>query len=143
MAQPQRLVLVHVADVHVAHALDLVGIGVLAALAQQGDQFGIGREVVLDDLLLTAVDDDDLVSSTGQALFDDVLDGRTIDDEQHFLRLCFRGRQKPRAEPCSRNESLHDDPSLYRIGECCPYYATGTPPANAPGPAAEPWRRTR
>ena len=107
VAEAERLLLVDVAHVHGPDALDLVGVGVLAARAEQRDQLGVGREVVLDRLLGPAVDDDDLVRCAGEPLLDHVLDGGTVDDEQHLLGLRLRGRKEAGAESRCGDESLH------------------------------------
>ena len=107
VAQAQRLVLVDVAHVVGADLLDDVGVLVLAALAQRRDQLGIGAEVVLDRLLLAAVDDHDLVGGRGEPLLDDVLDDGAVDDQQHLLGLRLGRREEPRAQARGGNESLH------------------------------------
>ena len=103
MPQPERLLLVHVAHVIVANALHLVGVSILAARAQRGDQVGIGREVVLNRLLGAAVHDDDLVGLRRQALLHHILDDGAVDHEQHLFRLRLRGGKEARAQTGSGN----------------------------------------
>ena len=117
MPQAQRLVLVHVAHVVVAHALHCVGIRILPAGAQQLHKLRVRREVLLDGLLLAAVDDDHLVGVRREALLHHVLDGRSVDYQQHFLRLRLRGGQEARAEAGSGNESLHGHTFLCNVRE--------------------------
>ena len=114
MSQPQRLLLIHVADRQVADIFHRIGIGILAALAQKRHQLRVRRKVVLNGLLLAAVDDHDLISAGSQTLFHHILDGRAISRlifhivlrsgrvNIHFdilrlhihLLLCIRSRQR-------------------------------------------------
>ena len=110
MSQPQRLLLIHVADRQVADIFHRIGIGVLAALAQKRHQLRVRREMVLNGLLLAAVDDHDLISAGSQTLFHHILDGRTIHHQQHFFGLGLGGRQKAGTEPRRGNECLHRAP---------------------------------
>ena len=113
--QPQGLFLVHVAHRVAAHGLHSVGVGVLAALAQKRHQLGVRREMILDGLLLAAVDNDHLVGRRCQALLHDILNGRPIHHQQHLLRLGLGGRQKAGAKPRRGNESLHVSAFLFVV----------------------------
>ena len=110
MPQPQRLFLVHVAHGQIADVLHRVGVGVLAALAQKRHQLRVRREVVLNGLLLAAVDDHDLISAGSQTLFHHVLDSRAVHHQQHFFGLGLGSRQKAGTEPRRGNECLHRAP---------------------------------
>ncbi len=54
--------------------------------------------MILDDRLVAAGDEDEMLDAGLARLLDDVLDDRPIDDREHLLRHGFGGRQKPRAE---------------------------------------------
>ena len=71
--------------------------------------------MVFDGLLVTTVDDHDLVGGGSKALLDDVLDNRPVDDQQHFFRLRFRCRQKTRAHAGCRDKCLHAPSSFVRV----------------------------
>ena len=65
-------------------------------------------EVILDGALAVAADDEDLLDAARERLFDDVLDGRLIDDWQHLLRRRLRSRQEARAVACCWNDRFSD-----------------------------------
>ena len=106
VAQAQRLVLVNIGNVEVANTLDLVGVSIFAAGAQRCHELRIGREVLLDGLLVAAVHDNDLVGARRQAFFDHVLNNGAVDHEQHFFRLSLGGGKEARAHARSGNQSL-------------------------------------
>ncbi len=56
-------------------------------------------------------------ASEREALLHHVLDGRSVDYQQHFLRLRLRGGQEARAEAGSGNESLHGHTFLCNVRE--------------------------
>jgi hypothetical protein len=62
-----------------------------AALLQRAFQLGADVEVVFDGGLAAAGDDDNLIASGCQRLFDTVLDDRFIDQRQHFFGDGFGG----------------------------------------------------
>ena len=71
---------------------------VLAAPLQRVLEF-VGRiEMVLDDALVAAGDEDEMLDARLARLVDDVLQDRPVDDGQHFLRHGLGGRQKAGAE---------------------------------------------
>ena len=55
-------------------------------------------EMVLDDALVAARDEDEMLDAGRARLVDDVLDDRPVDDGQHFLRHRLGGGQEARAE---------------------------------------------
>ena len=55
--------------------------------------------MILDDALVAAGDEDEVLDAGLAGLVDDVLDQRPVDDRQHFFRHGFGGRQEPGAEP--------------------------------------------
>ena len=65
-------------------------------------------EVILDGALAVAADDEDLLDAARERLFDDVLDGRLIDDWQHLLRRRLRRRQEARTVAGRRNDCFSD-----------------------------------
>ena len=107
MAQSERFVLVYIRNIEIARMLYRIREGVFALRAKRCDQLRVGREMLLDGSLLATVDNHHFVSPRRKALFDHVLDGRTVDDEQHLFRLCFRGRKETRAHARCGNQSLH------------------------------------
>jgi hypothetical protein len=68
----------------------------------------IAVEVVLDRVLTAAGDDEDVVETRRNRLFHHVLDGRFVDDRQHFLRLALRHRQEPRSEAGRGDDGFRD-----------------------------------
>lgn len=63
-------------------------------------------EVVLNRSFAFARHDDDVFHTRFHRFFDDVLNGRFVDDRQHFLRHRFGCRQKTRAESCGGYDGL-------------------------------------
>ena len=55
-------------------------------------------EMVLDDRLVAAGDEDEMLDARLARLIDHVLDQRPIDDRQHLLRHGLGGRQEPGAD---------------------------------------------
>ena len=79
----------------------LIALGLERALKVPG-----AVEVVFDDVLARRHDDDDLVEARLNGLFNRVLDGRLINDWQDRLGLRLRGRKKPRAVACRKDDGL-------------------------------------
>ena len=65
------------------------------------------REVVLDDLLLVARADDELVEPLGGESFHDMPQDRPSADLHHRFRFDNRLLADPRAEPAGQNHDLH------------------------------------
>lgn len=107
MAQTKGLFLVHIAHVQIAHVLNRVGVLALPSLTQQRNQLGIRREVIFDGLFLAAIDDNHLIGGAGKALFNDILNRRAIDHQQHLFGLSLRGGKKTGAQTRSRDKCLH------------------------------------
>jgi hypothetical protein len=57
-------------------------------------------EVAINCLLASASDDENIVDTGLNCLFNDVLDCWLVQYGHHLLRLCLRHRQEPCAEPC-------------------------------------------
>ena len=71
---------------------------VLAAALQRVLEF-VGRiEMVLDDALVAAGDEDEMLDARLARLVDDILQDRTVDDRQHLLGDGLGRRQKAGAE---------------------------------------------
>ena len=62
--------------------------------------------MILDDALVAAGDEDEMLDAGFARLVDHVLDDRPVDDRQHFLGHRLGGRQEPRAEPGDRKDCL-------------------------------------
>src|ERR1035437_1575811 len=63
-------------------------------------------EVILDRPLLAAGDDDDLLDTGLDRLFDAVLDDRLVNEREHLLRLCLGGREEAGAPARRRKDRL-------------------------------------
>ncbi len=70
----------------------------LAALVQRVLELVLPVEMVLDDALVAAGDEDDVLDPGGARLVDHVLHDGPVDDGEHFLRHGLGGRQEARAE---------------------------------------------
>jgi hypothetical protein len=64
--------------------------------------------MVLDDVLVSPCDKDEVLDAGLSGLVDNVLDERPVNDRQHFLRHCLGGREKSGAEACDREDGLAD-----------------------------------
>jgi hypothetical protein len=71
-------------------------------------QFDLAIEMVLDDVLITPCDKDEVLDAGFAGFIDDVLDERPVNDRQHFLRHCLSGWEKSGAEACDREDGLAD-----------------------------------
>ena len=79
----------------------------LLALAGEGiEQLHGAVEMVLDDGLAPAGDEDELLDARRRRLLHGVLDERPVDDRQHLLRQHLGGRQHPGAEAGHREHHL-------------------------------------
>ena len=82
-------------------------------------EFRGGVEVVFDSPLGVTGNDQDLLNAACFDLFDDILDGRFVDDRQHFLRHGFCFRQETGAKAGGRNDGfsdfLHDNSPSYEF----------------------------
>ncbi len=109
MAEPKRFPLPRVADLH--HVADLsnhLGLIFFASLFQKTFKRGSRIEVIFDGILALAGDDDDVLDAGGDALFDDILNLRLVDNGEHFFRLRLGGGQETRAESSGREDRLAD-----------------------------------
>ncbi len=84
---------------------------VLAALRKRVVELELDVEMILDDRLVAAGDEDEVLDPRVARLVDDILDDRPVDDRQHFLRDGLGGREEPCAEAGDREDcfanSLH------------------------------------
>jgi hypothetical protein len=69
-------------------------------------ELGHRVEVVRDVVLVAPQDDQHVIDARRHRLFDDVLDGRLVDDGQHLLRHRLGGGKEPRAETRSGDDGL-------------------------------------
>ena len=65
-------------------------------------------EVLLEGTLSAADHHENIGDSTFDTFFHNILDGRSIDDREHFLWHGLGGGEKPRAKSGSRNNSFCD-----------------------------------
>jgi hypothetical protein len=73
----------------------------LAALAQSLLELEMDIEVVFDDVLVTAGDENEMLDTRFQSFVDHILNDGLVDDSQHLLRHGLGGRKK--ASPETRN----------------------------------------
>ena len=71
----------------------------LLPLLQRHFQLELAIEMVFDDGLVAAGDEDEMFDAGLASLIDDVLDQRPVDHRQHLLGHGLGGRQEPGAEP--------------------------------------------
>src|SRR5258708_6505943 len=76
------------------------------ALRQGQFEFELAVEVVLDDALVAAGGEDEMLDASLTGLVDHMLDQRTVDHRQHFLRHGFGGGQKTRTEAGDRQDGF-------------------------------------
>ena len=80
----------------------------LAAIGERVHQFELDVEIILDDVLVAAGDEDEVLDAGFARLVDHILDHRLVDDGQHLLRDRLGGRQKTRAETGHRDDGFSD-----------------------------------
>lgn len=108
MAEALGLVLITEVDRHTASVGDGIGIGVLAALAQQVLERTVGLEVVQQLGLAGRGNDDGVVDLLGvECLLDDILDDRLVEHRQHLFGRALGARQKTRAKTGGGDDCLH------------------------------------
>ena len=109
VAESEGRALAHV--VHVGelgrelHLAQLVGV---ALLLKGGLELWHVVEVVLQGVLVAPGDHEHVGQARAHCLFDDVLDGRLIDDRQHFFGHCLCRWQKSGAESGSGDDCFRD-----------------------------------
>ena len=109
VAQAQGLLLADEVDVgQVGDAKALFQHFFLAGGSQLFFQLGAAVEVVLNDRLVPAQDDEDVGDAGADRLFDQVLDGGLIHDGQHPLGHGLGGGQDPRAQAGGRDDGFFD-----------------------------------
>ena len=69
---------------------------------------GRGKNAIEDHFDVSVGDQEDVVDARGDRFLDAVLDDRLVHQRQHFLRLCFGGREKPGAETCGGKHGFSD-----------------------------------
>ncbi len=80
----------------------------LAAFGERALELELAVEMVLDDALVAARHEDEMLDAGGLSLIDHMLDDRPVDHGQHFLRDRLGGRQKPGAETGDRKYGFAD-----------------------------------
>ena len=83
-------------------------VGELAALLQGQLELELAIEMVLDDALVAAGDEDEMLDAGLARLVDHVLDQRPVDDRQHLLGHRLGGGQEPGAEAGDREDGFAD-----------------------------------
>ena len=124
MAEPQRFRLARVAELAgrrqpVGHRLQL---GRLALPSQDVLELVDAIEVILEDALAAAGDEDELFDAGGARLLERILNERPVDDRQHLLGQGFGGGQHARAQPGDGKYGLanHGSPSIDADGRRFP-----------------------
>ncbi|MNC60672.1 hypothetical protein D3C75_1105670 [compost metagenome] len=69
----------------------------LAVFQQSRLQLKSVVEVILDRPFTFTCNNDDILDTGSDRFFHDVLNSGLVDDRQHFLRHCFRGRKEARS----------------------------------------------
>ena len=72
--------------------------GLFAAPLERVLEFVVGVEMILDDALVAAGDEDEMLDPRLARLVDDILEDRPVDDGQHLLRNRLGRRQEAGAE---------------------------------------------
>ena len=83
-------------------------IGVPLPLVQRVLELELAVEMVLDDALVAAGDEDEMLDAGLARLVDHVLDQRPVDHRQHFLGHGLGGGQEPGAEAGDRENGFAD-----------------------------------
>ncbi len=122
VAEAERLALADVREVDEVGDLADLGKQIrLAARLEKRLELDVDVEVVLDGVLASAGDEDDVVHARGDGLLDAVLDDRLVHERQHLLGLRLGGRQEARAEAGDWEDRLadagwcHGTPLLLRV----------------------------
>jgi hypothetical protein len=74
-------------------------VGAPLALRERMFELELAVEMVLDDGLVAAGDEDEMLDAGLARLVDHMLDQRPVDHRQHLLRHGLGGRQEPGAQP--------------------------------------------
>ena len=83
-------------------------LGRLAALGEHLLELELAVEMVLDDALVAAGDEDEMLDAGLARLVDHMLDQRPVDDRQHLLRHRLGGGQEAGAKPGHGKHGLAD-----------------------------------
>src|SRR2546423_3786379 len=107
VAEAEWLVLADEVEVgELGECLHLLQEVVLALLLEHRLQLGLAVEVVLDRSFAAAVHHEDVADAGADRLFDDVLDGRAVDDGQHLFGDALARRQEARPQPGGGDHGL-------------------------------------
>ena len=128
MAEALGLVLITEVDRHTASVGDGIGIGVLAALAQQVLERAIGLEVAQQLGLTGRGNDDGIVDLLGvECLLNDILNDRLVEHRQHLFGRALSARQKTRAKTGGGDDCLHVIQGSFRRRRMRPMRAARRP----------------
>ena len=78
------------------------------ALRERVLEFELPVEMVLDDSLVAASDEDEMLDAGLARLVDHVLDQRPVDHRQHLLGHGLGGRQESGPQACDREDGFAD-----------------------------------
>src|SRR5262245_56454753 len=108
MPEPKRLLLAGETGLARARQITREEFQLRAAVAlRQGQfEFELAVEMVLDDALVAARHEDEMLDAGLAGLIDHMLDQRTIDNRQHFLGHGLGGWQKTRTEAGDRQDGF-------------------------------------
>ena len=128
MAEALGLVLITEVDRHTASMGDGIGIGILAALAQQVLERAIGLEVAQQLGLTGRGNDDGVVDLLGvECLLNDILNDRLVEHRQHLFGRALSARQKTRAKTGGGDDCLHVIQGSFRRRRMRPVRAAQRP----------------
>src|SRR5215472_12490100 len=110
MAEPQRLLLAGEAGLSGARQIARQKFQLGAAIALRQGQFELELpvEMVLDDAFVAAGDENEVLDAGLTGFIHHVLNQRTVDDRQHFLRHRLRGGQKTCTKAGDRQDGFTD-----------------------------------
>ena len=110
MTKPQRRLLAREARLARVRQItqQQIELVLLAALFQRPLELELAVEVILDDSLVAAGHEDEVLDAGRARLVHDVLNHGAVDDGQHLLRHGLGGREETRAQPCNGEHGLAD-----------------------------------
>ncbi len=109
VAEAQSLMLTHKVDVgQIGDAEALFQHFLLAGNGELGLQLGAAVEVILNDVLIPAHDDEDIGDAGMDGLFHQILDGGLVHDGEHSLGHRFGSGQHAGAKTGGGNDCLGD-----------------------------------
>ena len=73
---------------------------------EEAFQLDVDVEMILDGVLASAGDDDDVLDAGLDRFLDAVLNDRLVDERKHFFRLCLGRRKEARAQSGGREDDF-------------------------------------